>query len=60
MDCIDKSLVKSASLHMISFDLIKFKIDYPSLYSTIRETVKYACSQSNKQGEILGKDVSFG
>ena len=60
MDTIDKELVKSANRHMVDFNLIKFKIDFPSLYATLRETINNVSSKSNQQREISREDLLFG
>jgi hypothetical protein len=41
-DMIDRIFVNQASKYMIQFDLAKFKVEYPSLYATIRESIKEA------------------
>ena len=56
MDNIDQALVESASKHMIQFDIIEFKINNPSLYATIRETVSYVSEKSNQQREVAYED----
>ena len=56
MDSIDQALVESASKHMVEFDLIEFKINNPSLYATLRQTINYVSEKSNQQREIAYED----
>ena len=59
MDEFDQILAKSAKKHMVSFNLIQFKIDFPSLYATIRESLKYAATQFDQPREVSRKDLQI-
>ena len=56
MDTIDKELIKSAKKHMVEFDITQFKINFPSLYATLRETVQNVSEKSNQQREVTRED----
>lgn len=57
MDIYDQILVKNSKKYMVRFELERFKAEYPSLYSTIRQSLKDAATQFNQPREVTGEDM---